>query len=147
MNEYEELFDISKQVQFTPKDSLLVINRTRKYYSNSFESMKDTKLKNKNLNQKMFLLEISNGYSVESYLFSVIKDQSGFYLKNKNKIKHFHSFENALKYELSSIYVTKYPLENSLEYLCFEYNDISKETTFSEYKNLAYKCGKRIYIK
>ena len=68
MNEYKELFDISKQVHFTPKDSLPIINRTRRYYSNSFESMKDSKLKNKNLNQKLFLLEISNGYSVESKL-------------------------------------------------------------------------------
>ena len=147
MNEYKELFDISKQVQYTPKDSLPIINRTRRQYSNSFESMKDSKLKNKGLNQRLFLLEVSNGYSVESYFFSVFKDKTGFYLKNKNRVNHFHSFENALKYELCSVYSKNYPMENSVEYLCFEYSDISKDTTWYEYKNLAYERGNRIYIK
>ena len=147
MNEYKELFDISKQVQYTPKDSLPIINRTRRQYSNSFESMKDSKLRNKGLNQRLFLLEVSNGHSVESYFFSVFKDKTGFYLKNKNRVNHFHSFENALKYELCSVYSKNYPMENSVEYLCFEYSDISKDTTWYEYKNLAYERGNRIYIK
>lgn len=147
MKEYDDLFDISKQVHFIPKDSLPVINKTRRYYSNSFESMKDSKLKNKNLNQKSFLLEISNGYSVETYFFSVFKDKTGFYLKNRNRINHFHCFENALKYELSSIYLKNYSPENSVEYLCFEYNDISKDMDYNDYRNIAYRRGKRIYIK
>lgn len=143
---YEDLFDISNQVQFIPKDSLLTIKRSNRIYSNSFEAIKDFKLQNKNLNQKVFLLEISNGYSVESYSFSIFKDKNGFYLNNKNRLKHFHYFENALKYELSSIYSKKYSLEKSIEYLCFEFNDIDKNTSFFDYRNLAYKYGNRIYI-
>ena len=96
------------------------------------------------LTHKNFVLQIQDDYSVESFLFTIYKDKTGFYLVDNKKFKHFHSYENCLKYQLSKIYLDNYSSE-SINYYCFNY-EYNNEESEIEYVNNAYIKGKRIVI-
>jgi hypothetical protein len=112
--------------------------------SNNFDIIKKS-IENLNyLDYKNYVLQIQDGYSVESYLFSIYKDKTGFYLFDNKKLKHFHSYENCLKYQMSKIYLDNYSSE-SINYYCFQYN-YNNEGSENEYVNNAYIKGTRIIL-
>ena len=53
------------------------------------------------IKQRHFVLEFydNNTKSLESYCFSLYKDNEGYYTIYNNHIKHFHNKNNAIKYQ------------------------------------------------
>ena len=128
------------------KDSYLQIrnfcNKNKKqdnfiFLQKSYESMY-------NLSQETFLLQLNDGISYETYFFNIVSDKSGYYIYDKNEIRHFRKKENALKYKLSKLYLKNFKYSNSIEYFCFNCNIINKDKY--ESANDAFMYNRRIYI-
>ena len=141
----KDLF-ICNTIKMKPKNIASILKQF--YYnnkkSNNFDFIKKSIEKLNYIDYKNFVLQIEDGYSVESYLFSIYKDKTGFYLFDNKKLRHFHSYENTLKYQLSKIYLDNYSSE-SINYYCFQYN-YNNEESENEYVNNAYIKGTRIIL-
>lgn len=144
MNDYESLFSL-KSIKYCPKNSLPILKRINRFSNNSFENLKFSLLNYGYLDQKSFMLQVSDGSSVESFFFSIYKDSTGYFLRDK-KIRHFHSYENALKYKLAKIYDSKYKEVQSIEYYCYNLDSISDVSDEYDYVCNAYRRGQRIHI-
>lgn len=144
MNDYISLFDI-KSIKYHPKNSLSIIKQINKFSSDSFENLKYSSTKYSHLNQDSYMLQISNGYSIETFIFSIYSDTSGYYLRD-TRIRHFHNKENALKYKLAKSYENYFCDYKSVEYQCYKLNNVDNIYDSYDYVNESYKHGKRIYI-
>ena len=115
---------------------------------NSFDTLKDSMLSLPYINQRSFVLQIDGNNwdrSVESYFFTIYSDKTGFYLRDNNRIKHFHHAENALKYKLAKIVRNNYSCE-SIRYLCYEFNEMDQALESYDYIDYAYTYGERVII-
>ena len=144
MDDYESLFRL-KSIKYCPKNSLPILKRINRFSNNSFENLKFSLLNYEYLDQKSFMLQVSNGSSVESFFFSIYKDSTGYFLRD-NRIRHFHSYENALKYKLAKIYDSNYRSEQSIEYYCYNLDSISDGSDEYDYISDSYRRGQRIFI-
>lgn len=102
----------------------------------------------KNVKQKHYVLELYDPIykSLESYCFSLYKDDTGYYTVYNNCIKHFHKMENAIKYQCSKHIVNSKLSTESFNYICLENSRIDKKESFKEYINRSYSIKKRIFI-
>jgi hypothetical protein len=143
MNDYISLFDI-KSIKYHPKNSLSIIKEINRFSNNSFENLKYSSTKYSHLDQDSYMLQISNGHSIETFIFSIYGDSSGYYLRD-TKIRHFHNKENALKYKLAKSYENYFD-DESVEYLCYKLNKVDDVYDTYDYINESYRHGNRIYI-
>lgn len=131
-------------VSFTPKDSFKTLSKLNKKHLSSFENLKESILTLKHIDQKNFMLQVGTGNSIETYFFSVYKDESGYYSNDSKHIKHFRNGTNCLKYNIA-----KAILQQSTElvdYRCYEFNNITKNMSEQDFIYYAYNYGKRIFV-
>lgn len=145
MFDYESLYD-PMTLKLKPKDSYSTIkkfhNKYKKYnnfifLSRSFESLSY-------IHQDRYLLQLSDGFSCESFMFNIVKDKCGFFIYDNKEIRKFRNERNALKYKLSKLYLKTYRNAKSIEFFCFKYN--GNERDEYEYINNSYLQGRRIKI-
>ena len=151
------------QVRFMDMDLIFKINkpfRPKRAYSaiydfvkanfkdNEYEQLKKGFECLHNIKQKHYVLELYDPIykGLESYCFSLYKDNTGYYTIYKNRIKHFHSSENAIKYQCSKHIVDSKLSSEKLHYVCLENSKIDKNESFREYINRSYSNRKRIFI-
>lgn len=144
MSGYNSLFDM-KSIKYRPKNSLSIIKQINRFSTDSFENLKHSLSKYTHLDQKSFMLQMFNGKSVETFIFSIYSDPSGYFIRDRN-IKHFHNIENALKYKLAKSYEQYFKEDRSVEYQCYMLNNIDSVNDKYDYVNKAYRYGQIVYI-
>lgn len=144
MSGYSSLFDM-KSIKYRPKNSLSIIKQINRFSTDSFENLKYSLSEYSHLDQKSFMLQVSNGKSVETFIFSIYNDLSGYFIRDKN-IRHFHNIENALKYKLAKSYEQYFNENGKVEYQCYTLNNIDNVNDKYDYVNKAYRYGQRVYI-
>lgn len=143
---YESLYR-TITTKLRPKDSYSTIktfhNKYKKYKNFIFLSKSYEDLYN--LYQDRYLLQISDGFSCESFMFNIIRDRCGFIIYDNREIRRFKNKDNAIKYKISKSFLKSYDkYTKSIEYYCFNYN--GKEKDEIEYINNAYDNGRRVTL-
>lgn len=101
------------------------------------------------IKQRHFILELydNNTKSLESYCFSLYKDDNGYYTIYNNRIKHFHNKNNAIKYQCAKHMINNNLSSEKLTYMCLENSRIRSNESFNEFINRSYERKHRIFIK
>lgn len=108
--------------------------------------MQNNAKKYKHLKGKQYILQIDDGYSVESYFFTVYNSHNGFYLMDNKELKKFHTLHNCLKYKLSKSYLRNHKSSESIRYTCIRTNEHLISGDIFDVLNNGYNYGKRINI-
>lgn len=133
-------------IRLKPKDSYSTLRSfTNKYKRcDNYTFLKRSCEVLKELKQERYLLQMNDGVSYESCFFNIVSDSTGYYIYDKNEIRHFRKKENALKYKLSKCFLQKFDYANSIEYFCFNY-DIPEKSK-EDFINNSFLYGRRILI-
>lgn len=148
MYSYESLLTV-RHFKLKPKDSYKLI---RKYYKRTdknlsqYEFMCKTREALSNLSPKSYVLQITDGRSIESIFYSVVQDSTGYYMLDNTNIKRFRNKKNVLKYKLSKEMLQRFSHTDTVNFYCFEYNPSSSRCTENEYVNLSFHYGRKVTL-